>query len=79
MNLGRKQSSNNAYYFVPYRYYFFHLTHIVMFKRFFGKSKSNSQSEAPEQTKEEQREDADLKATEAMMKIRETMDSLKKK
>lgn len=50
-----------------------------MFKRFFGKSKSNSQSEAPEQTKEEQREDADLKATEAMMKIRETMDSLKKK
>lgn len=50
-----------------------------MFKRFFGKSKSNSQSEAPEMTEEQQREASDLKATEAMVKIKETMDSLQKK
>ena len=50
-----------------------------MFKRFVGNSKSNSQSEAPEVTQERQREESDLKATEAMMKIRETMDSLQKK
>lgn len=30
-------------------------------------------------TKEEQREDSDVKATEAMVKIKETMDSLQKK
>ena len=30
-------------------------------------------------TQERQREESDLKATEAMMKIRETMDSLQKK
>ena len=50
-----------------------------MFKRLFGSSKSKSQSTTSEEERKQQNVDADVASTEAMMKIKSTMDDLQKK
>lgn len=50
-----------------------------MFKRFFGRGTPDKQSETSEEVREKQKAEADLSSTEAMVKIKSTMDDLQKR